>query len=68
MSDLDALERAYSEAREVFVADRTDENRDAYKAAKYAFAEARTAQKIAEEADPNHPRGAGLVQATDGED
>jgi gamma-glutamylcyclotransferase (GGCT)/AIG2-like uncharacterized protein YtfP len=65
MSDLDELEAAYYEAREVFVADRTDENRDAYKAAKYAFAEARTAQKLAEEADPNHPRGASLVQVSE---
>jgi hypothetical protein len=68
MSDLDELERAYSEAREVFVNDRTEENKAAYKAAKYAFAEARTAQKLAEEADPDHPRGQSLVSVTDGED
>jgi hypothetical protein len=64
MSDLDALEAAYYEAREVFVADRTEKNKAAYKKAKYAFAEARTAQKLAEEADPDHPRGTTLASVT----
>lgn len=49
MSELKTLESAYREAQSAFSGDQSDENRAAYKAAKQAFVDARTAHRKAEE-------------------
>lgn len=59
------LEAAYRKAQEKFAKSPTDANKHAYKSAKQAFADERTAQKQAEEADPNHPRGTGLANVSE---
>ena len=49
MSDLSTLEGKYREAQAALAGDASDENRAAFKAAKQAFADARTAVRRAEE-------------------
>lgn len=63
MPDLAKLEERYRAAEAAFRDDRSDKGLyDKFKKAKQAFVDARTEQKKAEEADPNHGRGTGLVQ------
>jgi hypothetical protein len=62
---LDRLREKYEAARERFAESGSDEDKAAYRKAKYAFAGARTERKITEEQDPEtrpdgmpgHPRG-----------
>jgi hypothetical protein len=65
---LDDLADDYERAKDTYLADRNDETRADYKDAARAYAAARTELKLAEEADPDHPRGTTLAAATDGED
>ena len=62
MPNLEELEQAYRNAREAYEADKTEENHDNYRQAKLEFTEARVTQRQAEESDPDHSRGKGLVQ------
>lgn len=67
MADLAKLEERYRDAQDAFVEDDSESNKKKYKKAKTAFAEARTAQKQDEEADPDHPRGKSLAAVVDEE-
>jgi hypothetical protein len=65
---LDDLADDYERAKDTYLDDRNDETRADYKDAARAYAAARTELKLAEEADPDHPRGAGeIAHATDEE-
>jgi hypothetical protein len=65
---LDDLADVYEAAKQEFLDDPGDDTKAAYKSAARAYAAARTELKLAEEADPDHPRGTTLAAATNGED
>ena len=67
MADLAKLEEKFRDAQAAFMEDDSESNKKKYKKAKEAFSEARTAQKEAEEADPDHPRGKSLAAVIDEE-
>lgn len=67
MADLAKLEERYRDAQAAFMDDDSETSKKKYKKAKQAFAEARTEQKQAEEADPDHPRGKSLAAVVDEE-
>jgi hypothetical protein len=67
MADLEKLEAKYREAQENFSSSGSDADKKAYKKAKQAFSDARQAQRLKEENDPEHPRGTTLASVIDEE-
>lgn len=64
MADLSELQEAYEAALEAYRDDPSGDNYAEYKNASDTFALARAEQKVAEAADPNHPRGTVFASTT----
>jgi hypothetical protein len=62
---LETLEQKFREAQENYSDDPSEANHKKYRQAKLKFTQARVEQRQAEEQDPDHSRGNGLVVITD---